>query len=60
MGLLLALDLGTEGARVGAFTADGLALGSVQRPYPTTFPRAGWAEQDPEAWWTALQSALSR
>ena len=57
MGLLLGLDLGTEGARVGAFTEDGTALGSVHRPYATTFPRAGWAEQDPEAWWAAVVDA---
>ena len=57
MGLLLGLDLGTEGARVGAFTEDGTALGSVHRPYATTFPRAGWAEQDPDAWWAAVVDA---
>jgi ribulose kinase len=57
VGLLLAIDLGTEGARVGAFTEDGTALGSVHRPYVTTFPRAGWAEQDPEAWWAAVVDA---
>ncbi len=58
MGLLLALDLGTEGARVGAFAQDGVALGSVHRPYATTYPRAGWAEQDPESWWTAVVDAV--
>ena len=57
VGLLLGLDLGTEGARVGAFTEDGAALGSVHRPYATSFPRAGWAEQDPEAWWAAVVDA---
>ena len=57
MGILLGLDLGTEGARVGAFTTDGVALGSVHRPYRTSFPRAGWAEQDPEDWWAALVDA---
>jgi ribulose kinase len=57
MSILLAIDLGTEGARVGAFTGDGVPLGSVHRPYRTTFPRAGWAEQDPEEWWTATVDA---
>ena len=57
MGLLLGLDLGTEGARVGAFTDDGVALGSVHRPYRTSFPRPGWAEQDPEAWWRSVVDA---
>jgi ribulose kinase len=57
VGLLLGLDLGTEGARVGAYTEDGVSLGSVHRPYATTFPRAGWAEQDPETWWAAVVDA---
>ena len=57
MGILLSIDLGTEGARVGAFTEDGVSLGSVHRPYRTTFPRPGWAEQDPETWWTAFVDA---
>lgn len=57
MGMLLSLDLGTEGARVGAFTDDGVALGSVHRPYPTVFPRPGWAEQNPSDWWTSCVDA---
>lgn len=54
---VLAIDLGTEGARVGAFTRDGEALGSVHRGYPTRFPRPGWAEQDPDDWWRAVVEA---
>lgn len=57
MGIILAFDLGTEGARVGAFTDDGESLGSVPRPYRTTFPRSGWAEQDPADWWRAVVEA---
>jgi ribulose kinase len=57
MGILLSFDLGTEGARVGAFTTDGVPLGSVPRSYRTIFPRAGWAEQDPAEWWAAVVDA---
>ncbi|MGU3500333.1 FGGY-family carbohydrate kinase [Mycobacterium sp. C31M] len=57
MGILLSIDLGTEGARVGAFTEDGRALGTAHRPYATRFPRPGWAEQDPRDWWEALSAA---
>jgi ribulose kinase len=57
VGIVLAVDLGTEGARVGAFDADGAALGSVHRPYRTRFPRPGWAEQDPDDWWAAVVHA---
>src|SRR5690606_3054647 len=51
------IDLGTEGARVGAFTEDGTALGSTHRPYLTHHPRPGWAEQDPRDWWAAITAA---
>jgi len=57
MGILLSLDLGTEGARVGAFTEGGRSLGSVHSSYGTTFPRPGWAEQDPVEWWTSCVAA---
>ena len=57
MGILLSIDLGTEGARVGAFTEDGRALGTAHRPYQTRFPRPGWAEQDPRDWWAAITEA---
>lgn len=57
MGILLSIDLGTEGARVGAFTEDGRVLGEAHRTYPTRFPRPGWAEQDPRDWWQAITAA---
>ncbi|MCV7065481.1 sugar kinase [Mycolicibacterium farcinogenes] len=57
MGILLTIDLGTEGARVGAFTEDGTPLGTAHRPYSTNHPRPGWAEQDPRDWWAAVTAA---
>jgi ribulose kinase len=57
VGIILGFDLGTEGARVGAFTDAGDSLGSVPRAYRTTFPRSGWAEQDPADWWRAVVEA---
>lgn len=57
MGVLLCLDLGTEGVRAGAFTEDGTALGTSHRPYPTDYPAPGRAEQDPRAWWVSVVAA---
>jgi xylulokinase len=49
-----AIDLGTTQAKVGLFALDGALLGLGRAAYPVVTPRAGWAEQDPEAWWAAI------
>lgn len=57
MGVLLAIDLGTEGVRVAVFGPDGERLGAGERGYPTAYPRPGWAEQHPDDWWRATVAA---
>ncbi len=51
---ILAHDLGTTGNKATLFNADGQAVHSAFAGYPTSYPRAGWAEQDPEDWWRAV------
>jgi ribulokinase len=53
MTVLLSIDLGTEGARVGAFDLEGRCLADAHAGFATSYPRPGWAEQDPHAWWEA-------
>lgn len=57
MGVLLCLDLGTEGVRAGAFTEDGTPLGTSHRSYPTSYPAPGRAEQGPREWWSSVVAA---
>ncbi|GLU47165.1 FGGY-family carbohydrate kinase [Nocardiopsis ansamitocini] len=57
MSALLAIDLGTESARVAVYAADGTPLGQGESGYPTDFPYPGWAEQDPEDWWRSVVAA---
>lgn len=57
MTALLAIDLGTESARVAVYAQDGTPLGAGESGYPTVFPRPGWAEQDPADWWRAVVHA---
>ena len=44
--VLVAIDVGTSGARAAAFDLEGRRLLEVRRGYPTVSPRPGWAEQD--------------
>ena len=55
---LLAVDVGTSGARAAAFDLDGHRLLEVRRPYPIVSPQPGWAEQDAGQWRSAALSAL--
>ncbi len=57
-GLLVAIDVGTSGARAAAFDLDGRRLLEARRGYPTLSPRPGWAEQDARAWRSAAIGAL--
>jgi xylulokinase len=56
--LIIAVDFGTTGLRVGVVRSDlGIEALSVQS-YPTRFELPGHAEQDPADWWSALRLAL--
>jgi xylulokinase len=58
--VLVGLDVGTTGAKAIAITPEGELLATAEEDYPLSTPRPGWAEQDPEDWWRASQSALAR
>ncbi|RFA16795.1 hypothetical protein B7R21_01400 [Subtercola boreus] len=53
----LAIDIGTESARCAVFTDEGLRVGDGSAAYVTTFPRPGWAEQNPIDWWNSAADA---
>lgn len=58
MPFAMGLDFGTGGVRVGIFDLDRRAmLCEREAPYPTSYPRLGWAEQSPLDWWDALGRA---
>src|SRR5260221_1987065 len=57
----LAIDVGTQSVRAILFDPSGnlVAMGRVAvEPYVS--PEPGWAEQDPEVWWTAIGEACRR
>ncbi len=54
------IDVGTGGARTGIFDRNGKALVFCAEPIELSIPRPGWAEQDPEEWWSALCTSCRR
>jgi sugar (pentulose or hexulose) kinase len=57
--VLVAIDVGTSGARASAFSTTGQELAEVRRSYPTALPGEGRAEQDARRWQSAALSALT-
>lgn len=55
MEYLLGIDLGTSGTKTVLFDTAGNVIASHTVEYPLHQPRNGWAEQDPDDWWRAVQ-----
>jgi xylulokinase len=50
---LLGIDLGTSRVKALLVDESGEIQGRGSDDYPLLAPQPGWAEQDPQAWWTA-------
>ncbi len=57
--VLIAVDVGTGGARAVAVDLKGRVIAEVRRPYQTREPRPGWAEQNPKDWSDRAAQALT-
>lgn len=57
---VLAIDLGTSGPKAGLMTTGGDILGWEFEPVPLILQPNGGAEQDPDAWWSAILKATHR
>src|SRR5260370_33876803 len=55
---LMGIDGGTESVRVGIFDREGTPVAFASRTYTLKHPRPGWAEQDPDEWWSSLVAAF--
>src|SRR2546430_8379025 len=56
---LLGLDVGTGGTRAVLVGKDGAIISSATREHqPFASPHDGWAEQDPDDWWSAAAGAI--
>lgn len=56
--LLLGIDLGTSGVKVGLFDADGRPVAWGEGSYPIGRPEPDAAEQDAEEWWRTTSGVL--
>ncbi|MGA9595716.1 MAG: FGGY family carbohydrate kinase, partial [Acidimicrobiia bacterium] len=57
---ILAIDLGTSGPKVALVGDDGTLTGSDFEPVELLLLPGGGAEQDPNAWWSAIVAATKR
>ena len=57
---VLAVDLGTGGAKVALVTPRGRIAASASEPVELRLLPGGGAEQDPAAWWAAIVAAARR
>jgi len=57
---LLGIDFGTESCRAGLFETTGRLVAAEATTYELDHPRPGWAEQDPDQWWSALVESVGK
>ncbi len=55
---VLSVDIGTTSIKAGLVDCETINVASQgRRPSPISYPREGWAEQDPERLWAAISEA---
>ncbi|MBE9180282.1 xylulokinase [Oculatella sp. LEGE 06141] len=56
--MLLGIDLGTGSAKALLLSLEGDIVGEASSPYPVRSPQPGWAETEPQDWWSAVAIAV--
>lgn len=59
MKYLLGVDFGGGASKATLLEETGRAAASASSEYPTSYPRPGWAEQDPEDWYRAIRANIA-
>jgi xylulokinase len=57
--LVLGFDFGTSSVKAALFSRDGAIVAAATQGYPLILPQRGWAEQDPQDWWTGMAAATA-
>jgi xylulokinase len=58
--ITVGIDVGTSGTKALAIDEQGTILASASAEYPSSHPRPGWSEQDPEHWWEATVKTVQQ
>ena len=58
MGYFMGIDLGTSSVKALISDEKGTVYGLGQKEYGTEIPEIGYAQQDPELWWSRTKEAV--
>jgi xylulokinase len=58
--LFLGIDVGTSSLKAVLLDAAGTVVDDASADYPVESPAPGWTQQDPDAWWKGLRTALTK
>jgi xylulokinase len=57
--LFLGIDVGTSGTKAVVIDRQGAIVGDATAEHPVSYPKPGWAEQNPEDWWRSTIAAVA-
>lgn len=56
----MGIDTGTQGVRIAISDVVGSLIFEHEEKWETSFPRVGWAEQNPEDWWSVILNIFEK
>lgn len=56
---MLGVDIGTSGCKTAVLDQNGTVISNSFKRYETYYPKAGWAEQNPEDWYEAFKYTIN-
>lgn len=54
----MGVDLGTSSVKIIVMDEAGQVTASISKEYGVSYPKIGWAEQNPEDWWNATRDGI--
>lgn len=54
----IGIDLGTSSVKIVIMNNTGKIIESLSKDYDVSYPKVGWAEQNPEDWWNATRDGI--